>query len=199
LEPTVRDHLPSNAVDPLSRLAHAAAGGDEQALNKFVQATYQQVWQLCSALVDRQSASDLAQEVLLKAVRALPTYRGEANARTWLLAIARHTCQDELRARYRHRQQQTLTHSIETAAALHHPDQHLLVQDLLRHLQPDRRTAFVLTQVIGLSYHEAAQICNCPTGTIRSRVARARADLIDALDHGEQPHRASPRGRTDSA
>ena len=53
-------------------------------------------------------------------------------------------------------------------------------------LGDDRRSAFVLTQVIGLSYAEAAEVCEVPVGTIRSRVARARADLLDAitLDEG---------------
>jgi RNA polymerase sigma-70 factor (ECF subfamily) len=48
-------------------------------------------------------------------------------------------------------------------------------------LAPDRRAAFTLTQVLGLSYEEAAQVVGCPVGTIRSRVARARADLVAAL------------------
>ena len=188
------------AVDPLNRLAHAAAHGDTQALNKFIQATYQQVWQLSSALVDAQSASDLAQEVFLKAVRALPSYRGDANARTWLLAITRHTCQDELRARYRqHRHHEPLTDGTEPTSPANRPDQDLLVQDLLARLQPDRRTAFVLTQMIGLSYHQAAQVCDCPTGTIRSRVARARADLFRALGDVEQPHRPATQAKTDTA
>ena len=51
-------------------------------------------------------------------------------------------------------------------------------------LDPDRRAAFVLTQLLGLPYAEAAEICGVPVGTIRSRVARARADLIDGLDEG---------------
>lgn len=51
---------------------------------------------------------------------------------------------------------------------------------LLDGLAPDRRDALVLTQVLGLSYDEAAEICGCPLGTIRSRVARARDDLITA-------------------
>jgi len=48
-------------------------------------------------------------------------------------------------------------------------------------LSPDRRAAFTLTQVLGLSYEEAAEVVACPVGTIRSRVARARADLVAAL------------------
>jgi RNA polymerase sigma-70 factor (ECF subfamily) len=57
---------------------------------------------------------------------------------------------------------------------------------LVAALEPDRREAFVLTQVVGLSYAEAADVCSCPVGTIRSRVARARADLVDALGGAAQ-------------
>lgn len=59
------------------------------------------------------------------------------------------------------------------------------VADLLARLDPDRRAAFVLTQVIGLPYAEAAAVCECPVGTIRSRVARARENLIAMLTAGE--------------
>jgi RNA polymerase sigma-70 factor (ECF subfamily) len=55
------------------------------------------------------------------------------------------------------------------------------LDDLLGDLDDDRRAAFVLTQVLGLHYDEAADILGCPVGTIRSRVARARADLVDML------------------
>ena len=56
------------------------------------------------------------------------------------------------------------------------------VADLLARLDADRREAFVLTQLLGLSYAEAADVAGCPIGTVRSRVARARADLVEALD-----------------
>ena len=58
------------------------------------------------------------------------------------------------------------------------PGAQAAVDELLAGLEPDRRAAFVLTQMIGCSYAEAAAICDCPVGTIRSRVARAREDLI---------------------
>jgi RNA polymerase sigma-70 factor (ECF subfamily) len=67
---------------------------------------------------------------------------------------------------------------------VHVPDaagQGVVVTDLLARLDPDRREAFVLTQLLGLPYAEAAQVAGCPIGTIRSRVARARADLVDAF------------------
>jgi RNA polymerase sigma-70 factor (ECF subfamily) len=59
------------------------------------------------------------------------------------------------------------------------------LDDLLAGLHPDRRQAFVLTQLLGLSYEEAADVCACPIGTIRSRVARARGDLVGWLEGGE--------------
>jgi len=59
------------------------------------------------------------------------------------------------------------------------------VRALIAGLEPERREAFVLTQIIGLSYAEAADVCDCPLGTIRSRVARARADLVAALEGGQ--------------
>ena len=63
-------------------------------------------------------------------------------------------------------------------------DEAVLLAQLVAALDPDRHEAFVLTQVLDLSYAEAAQVCGCPVGTIRSRVARAREDLVRALGDG---------------
>ena len=59
------------------------------------------------------------------------------------------------------------------------------LDDVLAHLDDDRRSAFVLTQVLGMHYDEAAEILGCPIGTVRSRVSRARADLVEMMrdDH----------------
>ena len=59
------------------------------------------------------------------------------------------------------------------------------LDDVLAHLDPDRRAAFVLTQVLGLRYDEAAEVLDCPVGTIRSRVARARGDLVAMMREPE--------------
>jgi RNA polymerase sigma-70 factor (ECF subfamily) len=169
-------------VDALTRLALAARNGDQIALDRLVEGSYEQVWRLCARLVDDQCADDLAQDAFLRAVGSLSTFRGDASFRTWLLAIARNTCMDELRTRIRQR------HRDEAIAARHttgaeavDAGQEMAVTDVLARLTPDRREAFVLTQMLGLSYDEAAQVCACPTGTIRSRVARARADLLATL------------------
>jgi RNA polymerase sigma-70 factor (ECF subfamily) len=159
-------------------LAVAAARGDAVAFADLVRLTQADVWRTCATLVDASSADDLVQETYLRAHRSLPRYVGDAAFRTWLLAIARHVCLDEIRGRTRRRRllalQPPRSQSVEPERAV---DLALLVADL----SPERREAFVLTQLIGLSYDEAADVAGCPVGTIRSRVARARADLIEAL------------------
>lgn len=159
------------------------AAEDPGAQAALVAAAYPAVWQLCAALVDRQSADDLAQECFVRTIRSLPRFRAEASARTWLLSIARRTCMDELRARHRRRRRDASRSALRLDAepVLDDPTEASALGDLLARLDPDRRSAFVLTQHLGLSYEEAAKVCDCPIGTIRSRVARARADLVTLL------------------
>jgi RNA polymerase sigma-70 factor (ECF subfamily) len=186
-------------VDVLTRLALAARDGDGTALNRLIEGSYEQVWRLCAKLVDDQCADDLAQESFLRAVRSLPTFRGEASALTWLLAVARNTCMDELRTRIRLRRRD------ESLMALHSVDhvevdtgQEIALRDVVARLAPERREAFVLTQMLGLSYDEAAELCACPTGTIRSRVARARADMLAALAAVDRESASGPYERESS-
>ncbi len=171
-------------MDGLTRLALAARGGDKKAFDHLVEGTYEQVWRLCARLVDEQSAEDLAQDTFVRVVGALTNFRGQSSVRTWLLAIARNTCMDELRTRTRRRRRDTWLAAqiaIESQVAAEYGNQDS-VSEVLDRLTLEQREAFVLTQLLGLSYQEAADVCTCPTGTIRSRVARARADLIKVLD-----------------
>jgi RNA polymerase sigma-70 factor (ECF subfamily) len=188
-------------MDELTRLAYAARHGRSRALERFVEAGYPDVWRLCAALLDAQSAEDMAQETFLRATQALPQFRGESSARTWLLAIAHRVCVDELRARGRRRQRDQRIEQLEGEPVVD-PDLagEIGVRQLLAVLDPDRRTAFVLTQLFRLSYEQAAEVCGCPPGTIRSRVARAREQLIVALGeevrHEERPGSGATRRRT---
>jgi len=171
-----------SAVDELTATLIAARRGEDAALTSFVRQSRPAVWRFVAHLVDPGAADDLTQDVFLRAVRALPAYRGDCSARTWLLAIARRTCADELRGRTRQRRRDERLRGLATDQVV--PD---IAPDsdsaaLLRLLDPDRRAAFVLTQLLGLPYAEAAAVLGVPIGTIRSRVARARADLIQALD-----------------
>lgn len=164
-------------VDELTRLAVAAGKGDQNALAALIRATQSDIWRLCAYLVDPHTADDLTQDTYLRALRQLKRFRGDGPVRSWLLTIARRTCAAEIAIRQRRR---------DTALDLgahQHPgagDHTLQVElaILLDSLEPDRRAAFVLTQIIGCSYQETAQICGCPVGTVRSRVARARDALL---------------------
>jgi RNA polymerase sigma-70 factor (ECF subfamily) len=170
-------------VDELTSLARAAGRGDRNALASFVRQTQGDVWRFCAHVVDPASADDLAQETYLRAIPALRKFRGDAPVRGWLLTIARRTCAAEIETRTKSRELSALL-AAESAAGLPRsvpePGAQTAVSLLLAALEPDRRAAFVLTQMIGCSYAEAAEVCGCPVGTIRSRVARARADL-DAM------------------
>jgi RNA polymerase sigma-70 factor (ECF subfamily) len=162
------------ALDDLARLA---AAGDPTAAGGLVRNLAQPVQRLAAALVDSASAEDLAQETFLRALGALPTWRGDAPVRLWLLSVCRRVCADEIRRR-RRRRVWALDPASVTETTVVDPTQALASYDLLNHLDPDRRAAFAATQLLGLSYAEAATLCGCPVGTIRSRVARAREQLV---------------------
>jgi RNA polymerase sigma-70 factor, ECF subfamily len=168
-------------ADEASTWALAAREGDPVAMAAFVRATQTEVWRFVAALVDSAAADDLAQETYLRAFRALTTFEGRSSARTWLLGIARRTCADHIRLVTRQRRLAARLTALPDAPTGEDPAGPLSAADLLRRLPDDRRAAFALTQVLGLSYAEAAEAEGVPIGTIRSRVARARIALVDAI------------------
>jgi RNA polymerase sigma-70 factor (ECF subfamily) len=168
--------------DAATDLALRARTGDTGAQAAFVRTTQTEVWRFTAALVDPGAADDLTQETYLRAFRALPGFEGRSSVRTWLLGIARRVCADHLRAVVRRRRLDArLAAQAWTEVPQGDPAHPLGTADLLRALSAERRTAFVLTQVLGLSYAEAAAVEDVPVGTIRSRVARAREDLVAAV------------------
>ena len=166
-------------MDDLTRTAMAARDGDPAALGHFVRESQADVWRLTAHLVDRGSADDLTQEVYERVIKSLPAFRGDSSARTWLMAIARRTCIDTIRRRTRMRTREARLRALAVDGAAELDAYDLELRDLLAPLDSDRRAAFVLTQLLGYGYAEAAEICECPVGTIRSRVARARAELVE--------------------
>jgi RNA polymerase sigma-70 factor, ECF subfamily len=190
------------SVDQLTGLLLAAQRGDERALEQFIRATQADVWRLCRHLGDPDVADDLAQETYERAIGSLHRYRADGPATSWLFTIARRTCADSARRRGRRRRHQARTeHELTDDPATIPIDQvRVELDDLLARLDPDRRAAFVVTQVLGLRYEEAADVLGCPVGTIRSRVARARADLLamvrpatsdESAPTGTEPRRAA--------
>lgn len=125
---------------------------------------------------------DLVQETYLQAVRSAAGFRGDGSPVAWLLSIARNVCADHVRRRQRSRR---LVERLIPEVVDHVPAVDRSTPQLLDGLAADRREAFALTQVVGLSYEEAAEVISCPIGTVRSRVARARSDLLAAVRRSE--------------
>jgi RNA polymerase sigma-70 factor (ECF subfamily) len=181
-------------MDHLTTLLTRARDGDRDALERFVAETQSDVWTLCRYLGDHRHADDLAQETYERAIGAVHRYRAEGPARGWLLTIARRVCADHARRAVRRRRTEHAVLHETTAGAsrgagglLSTPDPtgRVDLDALLAGLDADRRSAFVLTQVLGMHYDEAAEILGCPIGTVRSRVSRARADLVAMTSAGE--------------
>lgn len=173
-------------MDRLTQLLLDAQQGDDEALERFVAATQHDVMAVCRYLGDRDNADDLAQETYRRAIASLHRFRADGPARHWLLTIARRTCADATRRRIRRRRREHVREWNDDLHGIEPTSDTTGLGELIRALDPDRRAAFVLTQVNGLSYAEAADVLEVPIGTIRSRVARARIGLVGELEAAER-------------
>ncbi|MGW2637397.1 sigma-70 family RNA polymerase sigma factor [Streptomyces sp. NPDC001348] len=179
--------------ESITAWALAARGGDADAVEQFVRALDRDVRRYVAHLCgDPQAVDDLAQDTFLRALGSLHRFEGRSSARTWLLSIARRAVIDSYRlaaARPRRADAPDWQLAVERAQPCDLPgfDDGIALLDLLTALPDERREAFVLTQMLGLPYAEAAEVSDCPVGTVRSRVARARATLMDLLDESGEP------------
>lgn len=175
--------------DQVTQLAKSAGRGDQAALSQFIALTQHDVWRTVAYLADPGSADDLTQETFLRAIKSLPRFSGRSTAKTWLLSIARRVVVDQIRyntSRPRPAYVVDLDDVLGGAGGGVRIENMVEIQILLDALDPERREALVLTQVLGLRYAEAADVCGCPVGTIRSRVARAREDLSRAANEEDR-------------
>ncbi|MFI8304700.1 sigma-70 family RNA polymerase sigma factor [Streptomyces sp. NPDC085927] len=177
--------------DSITAWALAARSGDPDAVERFVRALHRDVRRYVTFLgADPQSADDLTQDTFMRALGSLHRFEGRSSARTWLLSIARRAVVDSIRCTAS-RPRLADTEDWQSAAERTQPrglpgfDDGIALVELLDTLPDDRREAFVLTQLVGLPYAEAASVSDCPIGTVRSRVARARISLIEWLEDAE--------------
>lgn len=140
-------------------------------------------------------ADDLVQETAIKAWAAMDRFTPGTNMRAWTFAILRNHYLSELR---RNRRQvdydpdvaeRILFMEADQEAPLHLSD----MEGALQKLSPERREALLLVGASGFTYEQAARICDCATGTMKSRVARARAELAAMLDPGKEAEAVSHR------
>ncbi|MEV8633944.1 sigma-70 family RNA polymerase sigma factor [Streptosporangium sp. NPDC051023] len=189
----MRDHraphheeTPVFSDEHVTVLALAARGGTPAAVEAFTRAVYPDVRRFVAYLAGAHTAEDLTQETFLRVLGSLPRFAGRSSARTWLLTIARRVVVD----RFRSAACRPIVADLadwQSAAERRQPrglpgcEDGVALADLLARVPHERREAFVLTQLVGMPYTEAAAMIGCPVGTVRSRVARARSQLIESL------------------
>lgn len=174
-------------------LVRRVQNGDKKAFDILVLRYQHKLVQLISRYIkDSGEALDIAQEAFIKAYRALPRFRGESAFYTWLYRIAINTAKNHLVARARRSSENVLdiqdAEQLEGSARLrdYATPEHLLLRDEIAHtvmqaiedLPEELKVAITLREFDGLSYEEIAQTMNCPVGTVRSRIFRAR-EAID--------------------
>jgi RNA polymerase sigma-70 factor (ECF subfamily) len=188
-------------------LVRDARGGDLEAFNRLVQTHQSHAYSFAYRMLgEQEGAADAAQQAFLSAFRHLNELRGES-FRSWLLRIVANACLDELRRRKRRpavsledltageeddRGDESLSILADPAegpeAAAVRSDLRRSIEDCLALLQPEQRATVLLVDVHALDYAEAAHTLRVALGTVKSRVARARADLRDCLRaKGELP------------
>ena len=129
-------------------------------------------------------ADDLVQETLTKALQNLPSFETGSNLLAWLFTILRNTYYSEFRKRQREVADIDGKYTASLVSKASQED-HLELLDFhaaLQKLPPDQREALILVGASGMSYDEAAEICKCAVGTVKSRVSRGRQRLLELLD-----------------
>jgi RNA polymerase sigma-70 factor (ECF subfamily) len=179
------------------QLVERAQRGDKRAFELLVMKYQRKLGRLLSRLVrDPGEVEDVTQEAFIKAYRALPNFRGESAFYTWLYRIGINTAKNYLVALGRRAPTTTEfdheeAESFEDADALRDtatPEAELLSREIattvnraMEALPDDLRTAITLREIEGLSYEEIASVMNCPIGTVRSRIFRAREAIAAEL------------------
>jgi RNA polymerase sigma-70 factor (ECF subfamily) len=180
-------------IDPDSLLVDRVKRGDMHAFEMLVVKYQRRVQRLVARMVrDPEQVEDIAQETFIRAYRALPQFRGESAFYTWLYRIAVNTAkktlmdmkrdpvvtESALASRGDSNETSSLENELSTAetpeAVLASREVAQAVNAAIEALPEDLRQAIVLREIEGLAYEEIASVMNCPIGTVRSRIFRAR-------------------------
>lgn len=186
----------TNLLD--AELVKRVQKGDKAAFDLLVQKYEHKVVNLISRFVsDHSECYDIAQEAFIKAYRAIGNFRGDSQFYTWLYRIAANTAKNYLASRAR----KSPMYTVDVDDAEHYegesglkeysnPENLLLTEEIkqtifraIEDLPDDLKSAITLRELEGLTYEEIAEVMDCPIGTVRSRIFRAR----DAIDRELRP------------
>ena len=168
--------------DPDPRTLQRARRGDLDAFEDLVRAYQADVWRFAYHLTrDRGLAEDVTQEAFLRAFRFFKSFRGDSRFSSWLFRIARNCAMDALRSRKSHLEREHPPPPEPTDAQAR-AELHVALDAV----SEEHRDAFLLIEVFGLSYQEAADVLGVRVGTVKSRMHRARAAMVHALATDEE-------------
>lgn len=187
--PDERPAGPSDGSDLSDRdLARAAANGDAAALESLLHRHFPMVHAVCRRITCHpEDALDATQEALLAVTRHIARWDGRARFTTWLYRVATNAALDELRRRKRRPSPVETLPEHGGVAFEDGVDARLDVDHALGSLSPDYRAAVVLRDLCDLEYGDIAEALDVPIGTVRSRIARGRAAIADALGNRSDP------------
>ncbi|MGH9167154.1 MAG: RNA polymerase sigma factor [Acidimicrobiia bacterium] len=173
--------------EPDPNTIRAAAKGDTAAFEELMRAYQAPVWRFLRHLLrDASLAEDVTQETFIRVYRRLHTFRFRSKFSTWVFQVARNAGIDALRARER---RSRLLQVVRPERVVPDPSARLEISEALSRLTPMLREAFLMIEVLGLTYRESGRALGVPEGTVKSRVFRAREQLVAWLgDQGEQAH-----------
>jgi RNA polymerase sigma-70 factor (ECF subfamily) len=179
------------------QLVERAQRGDKRAFELLVEKYQRKLARLLSRFIrDPAEVEDVTQEAFIKAYRALPAFRGDSAFYTWLYRIGINTAKNYLMAMGRRAPTSTEVEAEEAEGFeegehlrdINTPESVLLsneiaetVNSTIEQLPEELRTAIQLREIEGMSYEDIAQVMNCPIGTVRSRIFRAREAIAERL------------------
>jgi len=180
-----------------SQLVARAQQGDKQAFNLLVEKYQRKLTRLLSRFIrDQAEVEDVTQEAFIKAYRALPAFRGDSAFYTWLYRIGINTAKNYLMAMGRRAPTSTEVEAEdaegfeegEQLRDINTPESVLLsneiaetVNSTIEQLPEELRRAIQMREIEGMSYEDIAQAMDCPIGTVRSRIFRAREAIAEQL------------------
>ncbi|MBV1906878.1 MAG: RNA polymerase sigma factor RpoE [Pseudomonadales bacterium] len=182
------------ATDTDQELVRRVQKGDKQAFDLLFSRYQYKIAALVSRFIrDAHEVEDVTQEAFIKAYRALPRFRGDSAFYTWLYRIAINTAKNYLVSRNRRppatdidAEEAEFMDGGESLRQVENPQNELardelarVINQAIRELPADLRTAVTLREFEGLSYEQISEVMECPVGTVRSRIFRAR-EAIDA-------------------
>ncbi len=167
------------------QLIELAKKGDSSALGQLLETHYDLIFSVCVKITgNTHDANEATQEALISIVRGIGSFRSSAKFSTWVYRIATNAALDEIRRRSR-RPTDEYTENVATYKST--PDleesviQNIDLDAALQNLPEDFRTIVILRDVVGSSYEDISDMLGIPSGTVKSRIARARQKLKEDL------------------